>query len=150
MTLLPHTAGFLPLHAFWGPEFDRAQQIVASINSMAMESMGLGKAETKILHDLSLRDMLDAVETVDQWNKMPSQDGISRSVYMVPAERLTAAAYTLLNFCDLHPNGDQDHDHIPVRFTKRNWGDDYVHFLLVGNRLKSEADAEDDEAEEAA
>lgn len=148
MTLLPRTAGFLPIHAFWGPEFDRAQQIVASINSMAMESMGLGKAETKILHDLSLRDMLDAVETVDQWNKMPSQDGISRSVYMVPAERLTAAAYTLIHFFDRSAN--EDDDHIPVRFSFRHWGDAMVHFLLVGNRPANEVDSEDDDAEEAA
>lgn len=146
MILLPHTAGFFPLHVFWGPEFDRAQQIVASINSMAMESMGLGDAETQILHDLSLREMLDAVETVKQWNRMPKQNGITREHYVVPDARLTAAAYTLLHYFDR--NADKDDDHIPVRFSFRHWGEDKVHFLLVGNRLKSDAD--DDEAEEAA
>lgn len=146
--LLPSTAGFLPLHAFWGAEFDRAQQIVASINSLAMESMGLGKAETKILHDLSLRDMLDAVSVVEAWNRMPSQNGISKSIYMVPAERLTAAAYTLLHYFD-RSAFDADGDHIPARFTFRRYGEDITHFLLVGSRPAREIDA-DDEQEEAA
>lgn len=143
--LLPSTAGFLPLHAFWGAEFDRAQQIVASINSLAMESMGLRKAETKILHDLTLRDMLDAVSVVEAWNKMPSQSGVSRSVYMVPAERLTAAAYTLLHFFDRTASTEDD-DHIPVQFTFRHWGDEITHFLLVGSRPTQEIDDDEEEA----
>lgn len=146
MTLLPATAGFLPLHLFWTPAFERAASIAHAINAFALETMGLAKADESQLRDLSLRDLLDAVATVEQWNEMPSQDGVSRSIYMVPAERLTAAVYTLIHF-RLRPQDETDD--LIVRMTERRWGDDVVHFLAVGRRDASDIEADNDEKEAA-
>lgn len=144
-TLAPATTGFMPGHLYEGPDFERAKDICAAINAFAMETMGLGKADHKKVADLSLRQMLDAVDLVERYNDQPSMNGVSRSVYMVPAERLVAAVYTLVNFCQRSPCGDQDDDDIIVRFTQRHWGDDMVQFLLIGNREKKEFESEGDD-----
>lgn len=143
------TCGFLPLHLYEGPELERAQSICAAINSLAMAGMGLGDggaAAPKLLRDLSLRDMLDALDTVERYNDRPKISGVGYSVCMVPAERLIAAAYTLLHFFDKSAS-DQDGDDVPVQFAFSHWGEQRVHFLLVGNRPA--ADLADDEEEEA-
>lgn len=148
-TLAPATCGFLPLHVYEGPDLDRALDICHAVNAFAMEAMGLGKADPKAVADLSLRDMLDALETVKRWNRRPHMDGVSYSTSMVPAERLIAAVFTLVNFADPSPCGDKDDDHMAVRFTQRRWGDNYVHFLLIGDRLASEVESDEDEEEAA-
>lgn len=142
------TCGFLPLHLYEGTELDRAMDICHAINLFAMEGMGFGaKADVEPLRDLTLREMLDAVDMVEAWNDRPKMNGFGYTCCMVPAERLTAAVYTLLHFFD-RSACDQDGDHIPVRFRFRSWGTDYVHFLLVGNReaQEFEVDEEEDEA----
>lgn len=139
------TCGFLPLHLYEGPDLARAAAICNAINLFAMEAMGIGKADVEPLRDLTLREMLDAVETVERYNARPKMTGQSYSLHMVPAERLTAAVYTLMHFFDRRAT-DSDGDHIPVRFTYRHWGEDYVHFLVVGGRPASEINSEDEAA----
>lgn len=143
-TLAPASTGFMPGHLYEGPELERAKDICAAINAFAMETMGLGTADPAKVRHLSLREMLDAVAIVEKYNDQPSMNGVSRSVYMVPAERLVAAVYTLVHFCDPSPCGDKDDDDLIVRFTQKRWGHEFVHFLLVGNREKNEIEAEED------
>lgn len=147
--LVPASCGFYPAHLYEGPALDRALGICGAVNAFAPESMGFDPvpaAARKLLSPLSLRDMLDALDEVERYNARPAMDGVSRSTYMVPAERLIAAVYTLLNFAPTRSD-DKDDDEVPVRFTSHRWGDDYVHFLMIGQRLKSEVDREDDEDE---
>ncbi len=144
-TLTPATTGFLPTHLYEGPALERAKDICHAINAFAMETMGLGKADVAKVKDLSLREMLDALEMVKRWNDRPVTDGVSYSVCMVPAERLIAAVYTLVHHCNRSPCGDEDDDDILVRFTQHRWGDDYVHFLLIGNRDAKEMEGESDD-----
>ena len=144
MELAPASAGFVPGHLYEEPELERAKEICSAINAFAMETMGLGKADAAKVKDLSLREMLDALDLVERWNDRPAINGVSRSISMVPAERLIAAVYTLVNFADHSPCGDEDDDHIPVRFTQRRYGDDFVQFLLIGSREANEIDADED------
>lgn len=142
-TYVAATCGFLPLHLYEGPELERAQDICAAINAFAMAAMGLGNANPKAVADLSLRDMLDALDTVERWNDRPKMEGVGYSMCMVPAERLIAAVYTLVNF-PLRPQDDgQD---LIVRFDNRHWGTDYVNALVVVRHERKE----DDEMEDAA
>ncbi len=150
-TLAPETCGFLPLHLYEGPNLERALTICHAINSLAMASMGLGDGADapRVLRDLSLRDMLDAIDTVEVWNARPRISGVPYSQSMVPAERLIAAAYTLLHFFDKSA-ADKDDDHVPVQFAFKHWGDAMVHFLLVGNRPAADFAEQDDDEQEAA
>lgn len=143
--LAPASTGFMPEHLYEGPELERAKDICHAINAFAMETMGLGTADPNKVKVLSLRQMLDAVDLVERWNDRPHMNGVTYSVCMVPAERLVAAVYTLVNFCSRSPCGEDDDDDVIVRFTQKRWGDEFVHFLLVGNREKNEIEAESDE-----
>lgn len=147
--LAPATCGFLPVHLYEGPELERALGICSAINAFGLEELGLAKADPKAIADLSLRDMLDALETVERWNRRPHTTGGNRWTSMVPAERLTASVYTLVHFCNRASCGQSSDDHVPVRFTTRRWGEDIVHFLAVGARVATEID-EFDEQEDAA
>lgn len=144
-TYAPKTCGFLPLHLYEGPELERALAVVNEINSMAMSAMQIGKSRTGLIEKMGLRDMLDAVEIVEAWNDRPKTNGESHSMALVPAERLTAAAYTLLNFKGCGGDTDKDDDHIVVRIDARHWGDDIAHWLLVGARTVAELEADDEE-----
>lgn len=141
--LAPATTGFLPGHLYEGPELERAQEICAAINAFGLETMGLAKADPANVRHLSLRQMLDAFAVVERWNDRPHTNGVSHSICMVPAERLVAAVYTLVHFADPSPCGDEDDDTLPARFTQRRWGDDFVHFLLIGSREKGEIEEDD-------
>lgn len=149
-TIADATCGFLPVHLYEGPELDRAMDICYAINSMAMAAMGLGDGASApaTLRDLELRDMLDAVALVERYNDRPCISGVPQSVSMVPVECLIAAAYTLLHYFDKRA-ADQDDDETPVLFAFRHWGNDMVHFLIVGNRPAPQL-ADEDEQEDAA
>lgn len=138
------TCGFLPLHLYEGPELDRAMRVCADINAFALAAMGIGNATPKAVEGLSLRDMLDALDTVERWNARPKMEGVGYSMCMVPAERLIAAVYTLVNFPLRPQDGDQD---LIVRFDSKHWGTDYVNALVV---IRQERKDEDEESEEAA
>lgn len=138
------TCGFLPLHLYEGPELDRAMRICADINAFALATMEIGSPDPKGVADLSLRDMLDALDTVERWNARPKMECVGYSMCMVPAERLIAAVYTLVNF-PLRPQDDgQD---LIVRFDSKHWGTDYVNALVV---IRQERKDDDDEMEDAA
>jgi len=147
-TLADQTCGFLPVHLYEGLELERAKTICHAINSLAMASMGLGDGADapKVLRDLSLRDMLDALETVERWNDRPKMMGVASSVSMVPAERLIAAAYTLMNF---HLRPQDDEDDLIVRFDATRWGEKHAHLLIVARRDPDELDRDQDEDDEA-
>lgn len=145
-TLVAPTAGFGLNHIYEGPELERALEICHAINAFALEEFDLATADPATVRDLSLREMLDAVDMVMAWNDRPRVEGVAHSISFVPAERLIAAVYTLVNFAARSPCGDADDDHIPVRCTQRQWGTDYVHFLAVGNRRKSQSDDAEDES----
>lgn len=128
MKQIPLTAGFYPLHAFWGPDFDWACNVVHAINSFALEVMDLAKAKPDLIQDLSLRELLGAVDLVEAWNQCPFQEGQYREIFMVPADRLTAAVYTLLHFRLHSPSDDQD---LLARFSETRSDGDVDHLLLV-------------------
>lgn len=140
------TCGFLPLHLYEGLELERALTIVHAINTFALDGIGLAHADPKPLADLSLQEMLDAVRIVERYNERPRMLGVGNSLTMVPADRLIAAVYTLINFYNPSAHDGDDGDDIPVRFTARRWGDETVHFLLIGARPKQTL--EDDKTEE--
>lgn len=147
-TYADNTCGFLPLHAYEGAALDRAQHICAAINAFALEEFGLAVASPTDLFHLSLQDMLDAVRMVERWNARPVMLGEAGSCCLVPDDRLTAAVYTLLHFKARSTGADDDS--IPVRFRETRWGDEAVHFLLVGARLADEIDEDDEDEAEAA
>lgn len=137
--------GFFPEHVYYGQRLDRSLEICDAINSFAMEAMGFEQdlAETRkritLLNDLSLRDMLDALECVESWNSRHVPMEQSKTINFVPAERLIAAVYTLVNF------PPDDEDNLVVRYTSKYWGDDFINFLMVGRRPKSKiSNAEED------
>ena len=142
-TLAPKTCGFLPTHLYEGPEFDRASCITAAINSFCLASMGLGNANPKPLNNLTLHDMMEALNIVERHNSKPAIAGVAHSVHMVPADRLIAAVYTLLNF--YAAPYDEDGDQIPALLETRHG----KHFVLVGTR-ESLGDEEADDIEDAA
>lgn len=141
----PPTCGFLPLHLYEGPDLDHASEIVAGINSLAFCAMGLGDAVVAKIAKLSLREMLDAVDVVERFNDKPKILGETYSISMVPAERLVAAAYTLIHYA---PYGRDEDDEIIARQDVTRWGEKKAHFVLVGARPASKIDVDD--AEEAA
>lgn len=146
MTLASPTTGFLPAHVHEGPALDRAREICRAINAFALAELDLATPDPRKLENLTLREMLDALATVEAWNDRPRVSGEAHSTSMVPAERLIAAVYTLIHFSDPSAIGDKDDDHIPVRFTKRHWGDDVTHFLAIGSRVAQPvSDCEDEE-----
>lgn len=148
MIIASSTTGFLPLHVYEGPALERALDICHAINAFALAEFDLATPDPRKLKDLSLREMLDALAMVEAWNARPRISGETTSISFVPAERLIAAVYTLINFHNPSAIGDCDDDHIPARFTKRHWGDDVTHFLCVGSRLARPAEG-DNEAEVA-
>lgn len=144
------SCGFLPLHLYEGPSLERAAEVCAAINRFALESMGFGPvpaASRGLLDPMPLREMLNALDEVERFNGRPKMLGVPYSSHMVPAERLVAAVYTLLNFAPTR-GADKEDDEIPVRFTAKRWGDDYVHFMLIGQRLRSELQDEEDDPEQ--
>jgi hypothetical protein len=144
----PSTCGFLPLHLYEGPDLDHASEIVAGINSLAFCAMGLGDAVVAKIAKLSLREMMDAVDVVERFNRKPTMLGETYSISMVPAERLVAAAYTLLNYASY---GRDDDDDIVVRQDVTRWGEKKAHFVIVGARCASKINAdEEDDQEQAA
>lgn len=142
-----NTCGFLPLHLYEGAELDRAKSICAAISTFALDQMGLAKADPSPLRELSLQDMIDAVRTVECWNERPRMLDVSYSMSVVPDDRLTAAVYTLIHYHNPRSIGDEDDDEVPVRFTERRWGDEIVHFMLIGSRDRDETSADDDDEE---
>ena len=144
----PATCGFLPLHLYDGPDLERAADICSAINLFALEGIGLGgRADPKLLRDLSLQDMLDAVQMIKIWNDRPRMIETSHSIRVVPDDRLTAAVYALIHFHNPYAAGAYQ-DEVPAQFTLRRFGDDITHFLLVGGRYRS--DQEDEMIEAAA
>lgn len=143
--LVPQSTGFVGDHLYEGPELERAIEICSAINDFALEDLGLATADPKKVTDLTLREMIDAKDTVERFNTRPKIDSVTHSIFMVPDERLISAVYTLVHFCERSPCGDADDDHIPVRFTQRWWGEDYVQFLLIGNREKKAVEPEDED-----
>lgn len=138
-------SGFCPEHLYYGAPLERAQEICDAINSFAMEAMGFeqGIAEMRgrivLLKGLTLRDMLDALACVEAWNSRPVPMGQSKSLCMVPAERLIAAVYTLIHF------PPEEEDNLVVRYTTKHCGTEFVNFLFVGRRDRSEINTDGDE-----
>lgn len=78
--------------------FDQAITIVHAINNRAFFGMGL-KLTGPIgsLEGISLAQMLEATAVVRASNDAPAQD-FPRTIHVVPAERLIAAAYVLEHY----------------------------------------------------
>lgn len=77
----------------------RALKIVRAINDRAFLGMGMVKPEDlDSLESVSLSDMIDATRAVEAINEEAKQKGGSHTIYIVPAERLIAAVYTLENY----------------------------------------------------
>jgi hypothetical protein len=144
-TYAPATCGFLPLHLYEGPDLEHASEIVAGINSLAMSAMDFCDGDIRAIKDLSLRQMLDAVEVVERYNRKPIPLGTTHHSYMVPAERLTAAAYTLIHF---QRRWDDEDTEILVSLKKLgSGGRKKVHVIAVGVCNEPEKTDETEETE---
>lgn len=133
------TSGFAPHHLYMTPALDRAMEISRSINSFGLWTMGVESPKDDDrwrLSDLSIREMLDAVDLVEQWNDRPG----GNSATLVPAERLTAAVYVLLHY-PLRPQ-DDDQDMI-VGFDDARYGTTFKHALIV---VRQEMSATEEDA----
>lgn len=83
---------------------ERAFEIVSIVNDMAFYSMGLWDEGKPVrgLANISLGEMLEAKRLVEEGNAAPAAEG-SRTIHVVPDDRLIAAAYALFHY---EPNGD--------------------------------------------
>lgn len=115
----------------------KSHEIVAAINRFALETIGIAQvssADRDLLLDLSLREMLAAVDEINVENDKPAPPGQSKIITVVPDDRLTSAVYTLLHW-RLRPF-DEDDD-VLVRFTEGGLVP-RVHFLAVCQRENSQ------------
>lgn len=122
-----------------GEDLVRAISIVAAINSFVYESMGLGTAHPKPLAELTLREMLDAVDAVKAWNGRPDRT----SAHMVPDDRLTAAVYAWLHYSGTTRAFEPDGDELVLVASERG----LKKFLLIGLRHPSKFADDDDDHE---
>jgi hypothetical protein len=77
---------------------ERAQEIVTAINNLAFFAMGMAEPEkTRPLGGVSLAEMIEATRMVAARNEAPAIDG-KKTIHVVPAERLIAAAFVLSNY----------------------------------------------------
>lgn len=133
---------------------ERSLAIVAAINSFLLVGVIQDhKVDFASLKNLSLFDMLAAVEAVNARNDAESKKEGAHTIHLVPDDRLTAAVYAFLHFMPDYtgPDGDEIVLRVPL-------GDDgetfLVGFLARGNRSLSRAqyygedDEEDGEAED--
>ncbi len=97
-------------------ELDRAIAIVRAINQRAFSAMGIG-GQCDTLERISLAEMIDAKERVQLENELQSSGG-ARLFYVVPDDRLIAAAYALQH-CDAKDEPvvmcpGRDHEGAPI------------------------------------
>jgi hypothetical protein len=83
---------------------DRAANIVRAINQRCFVTMGVGDGALDSLEGVSLADMLAAVAKVraanDDAEARQRAEGGSRSIFMLPDDRLTAAVYVMEHYQD--------------------------------------------------
>ena len=75
---------------------ERAVEIVKAICEHGFHAIGLSET-VGTLGGVSLLEMIEAARLIKAENGRPAEDG-SRSVYVVPDDRLIAAAYALANY----------------------------------------------------
>lgn len=125
-------------------EEHRARAINRAIVQVGMLSV-LGWDEAKpdvaLLRECSLREMLDAVDFVRLDNETKPATNGTRSLSLVPDERLTAAVYTLLHF-----PLDRDDDDLIVGLPEGG----RIHLLITATRDRSAIEPEADDDEEQA
>lgn len=118
---------------------ERAFEIVKAINARCFVTMGI-KEDLPPLDDVSLGDMLEAKTLVDHANKAAEahqreHGGGSRSVHMVPDDRLIAVAYAI----DHYPSDPQEAIlALPISKTHRK-------VLVVLNIERKQLEADDEE-----
>lgn len=129
-------------------ELKKASDIVAAINSFAFESEGIEKkADIKTLENLSLSEMLSAVAVVNAMNDEESKKSGTRTIYIVPDDRLTAAVYTFLHFYPAYADNDGSGDEFILKIADAPAnGRVEVGFLMRGAREISEAKYHGEEA----
>lgn len=121
-------------------DLERLTSIVAAINSFCYETMGLRTAEPKPLAELSLREMIDAVDAVKAWNARPNRT----SAHMVPDDRLTAAVYCWLHYSGTRRAFEPAGDELVLVASERG----KKKFLIIGLRDPSDIVDGDEEAED--
>jgi hypothetical protein len=113
---------------------ERAQEIVDAINNLAFFAIGMAEPEkARPLGGVSLAEMLEATRMVHAKNHAPAVDG-KRTIHVIPAERLIAAAYVLSNY--------EGNDEAIVAYPLRGF------FLAGRNRVLVVADLEQEAAVE--
>lgn len=84
-------------------ELEKAQDIVTAINARQFFTMGIVEAaEVPSLTNVSLRDMLDAVDVVEADNAQAASEargtGTTYNLHVVPAARLIAAVFCIEHY----------------------------------------------------
>lgn len=110
-------------------ENERALKIVRAINDRSFLCMGMVKPEDiDSLEGVSLSEMTDATRAVEAINEEAKQKGGPHTIYIVPAERLIAAVYTLENYAS---------DNCPIAMTPTHeWPYSRRAVAVVGLELK--------------
>lgn len=100
-------SGFNPEHLYLTPEFEHATDVVGAMCDLYLGDLGwmpdeLPSADRfenacNLLAHLSLSDMLNARQVVEQWNERPAGPG-GKTFMCVPEDRLIAAIYTLVHY----------------------------------------------------
>lgn len=122
-------------------EFQKAIAIVSAINSFCFETE-IGdqhRADFATLASLTLRQMLDAVAVVVARNDAERENEETKTIYVTPADRLTAAVYTFMNFYPRYPGDDGDELIMRIIQDENETGVN-VGFLVRGNRLRTKAE----------
>jgi hypothetical protein len=77
---------------------ERAKEIVSAINDRCFYTMGIGTGKLDSLEGVTLGEMLQAKEIVEQGNASASSAGGSYSISLIPDDRLIAAAYCMEHY----------------------------------------------------
>lgn len=110
-------------------ENERALKIVRAINDRGFLCMGMVKPEDiDSLEGVSLSEMIDATRAVEAINEEAKKSDGPHTIYIVPAERLIAAVYTLENYAS---------DNSPIAMTPtKEWPFARRAVAVVGLQLK--------------
>lgn len=119
----------------------RALKIVRAINDRGFLCMEMVKPEDiDSLEGVSLSDMIEATRAVEAINKEADQKGGPHTIYIVPADRLIAAVYTLENYAS-------DNSAIAMAPTTE-WPYSRRAVAVVGLELKKIETSDDEAADE--
>lgn len=123
---------------------ERAQEIVTAINNRCMFTMDLfGVDKLHSLKGVSLAEMLEAKEVIEAQNRAAESVDGSRTIKMIPDDRLIAAAYCMEHY----PASDEAILVMPCTRSEGFWHETKRKALaIVPLKQLQDEDEEDEEA----